>query len=185
MVGTVASLTAVVGEQGWSVEAVFIGIAGIGLTFGMWWTYFLVPQADILHVRRERSFWFGYLHMLVFAAIVATGAGLHAAAYYIEQHSELGSVATVLSVVIPLGVYILMVYVLYAVMTHTIGLFHMLLFAGTAAVLGLAVVLAASGISMANCLLVVTLAPVVTVVGYEVRGHRHAAQAIARNLNDA
>ncbi|GJF08671.1 membrane protein [Mycolicibacterium cyprinidarum] len=185
VVGAVASLAAVVGEQGWSVEAVFIGIAGIGLTFGMWWTYFLVPQADILHVRRERSFWFGYLHMLVFASIVATGAGLHAAAYYIEHHSELGSVATVVSVVIPVGAYILMVYVLYAVMTHSIGLFHQLLFAGTVAVLALAVVLAADGISMANCLLVVTLAPVVTVVGYEVRGHRHAAQAVARNLNDA
>ena len=35
--------------------------------------------------------------------------------------------------------------------------------------------LAAAGISMANCLLVVTLAPMVTVVGYETLGHRHAA----------
>jgi low temperature requirement protein LtrA len=183
VVGTVASLTAVVDEQGWSVEAVFIGVAGIGLTFGMWWTYFLVPQADILHVRRERSFWFGYLHLLVFASIVGTGAGLHAAAYYIEHHSELGSVATVLSVVIPVGVYILLVYVLYAFMTHTIPMFYLLLLAGTAAVLGLAVLLAASGISMANCLLVVTLAPVVSVLGYEVRGHRHAAQAV-RSLHE-
>jgi hypothetical protein len=42
--------------------------------------------------------------------------------------------------------------------------------------------MAAAGISMANCLLVVTLAPMVTVVGFESLGHRHAAQAIARNL---
>ena len=185
VVGTVASLSAVVGEQGWSVEAVFVGVAGTGLTFGMWWTYFVLPQADILHARRERSFWFGYLHMLVFAAIVATGAGLHAAAYYIEQHSELGSVQTVLSVVIPVGVYILMIYVLFAVMTHTVQLFHVLLLVVTAAVLGLSLLLAASGISMANCLLVVTLAPVVSVVGYELRGHRHAAAAVASNLRDA
>jgi low temperature requirement protein LtrA len=184
VVGTVATLAAVVDEQGWSVEAVFIGVAGIGLTFGMWWTYFIVPQADILHLRRERSSRFGYLHMLVFASIVATGAGLHAAAYYIQHNSQLGSVATVLSVIIPVGVYIVMVYVLYAVMTHTVPLFHVLLLAGTAAVLGLAVLLAARGISMANCLLVVTLAPVVSVVGYEVRGHRHAAQAV-RDLDAA
>ncbi|MDZ4267788.1 MAG: low temperature requirement protein A, partial [Mycobacterium sp.] len=104
----------------------------------------------------------------------------HAAAYYIEHHSELGSVATVLSVVIPVGVYIVMVYALYAVMTHTFPVLHVLLIAGVAAVLGLAVLLAANGISMANCLLVVTLAPVVSVVGYELRGHRHAAQAVAR-----
>jgi low temperature requirement protein LtrA len=185
VVGTVASLSAVVGEQGWSVEAVFVGVAGTGLTFGMWWTYFVLPQADILHARRERSFWFGYLHVLVFASIVATGAGLHAAAYYIEHHSELGSVATVLSVVIPVGVYILMIYVLFAVMTHTVQLFHVLLLAGTAVVLGLSVLLAANGISMANCLLVVTLAPVVSVVGYELLGHRHAAQAVASTLSEA
>ena len=170
VVGTVASLTAVVGEQVWSVDAVFVAVAGIGLTFGMWWTYFVLPQAEILHTRRDRSFWFGYLHIVVFAAIVATGAGLHAAAYYIEHHSSLGSVATVLSVVIPVGVYILMVYVLFAVMARTVVRLHLMLIVLTAGVLGLAVVLAAAGISMANCLLVVTLAPVVSVVGYELRG---------------
>ena len=61
--------------------------------------------------------------------------------------------------------------------------FHLLLIAMTAAVLGLAVWLAAAGISMANCLLVVTLAPMVSVVGYETLGHRHAAQAIARSVS--
>lgn len=183
VVGTVASLSAVVDEQGWSVEAVFVGIAGIGLTFGMWWTYFVFPPAEILEARRERSFWFGYLQIVVFAAIVATGAGLHAAAYYIEHHSELGSVATVLSVVIPVGVYIATIYLLYGLLVRTIDLFHVLLILGTAAVLVLAVLLAANGISMANCLLVVTLAPVVSVLGYEVSGHRRAASAVARSLD--
>ncbi|PRC48127.1 hypothetical protein C6A85_81425, partial [Mycobacterium sp. ITM-2017-0098] len=126
VVGTVASLTAVVGQQGWSVEAVFVAVAGAGLTFGMWWTYFVLPQADILHARRERSFWFGYLHLVVFASIVATGAGLHAAAYYIEHHSELSSVATVATVVIPVGVYVLTVYILYSVMARSVARLHVL-----------------------------------------------------------
>jgi hypothetical protein len=39
-------------------------------------------------------------------------------------------------------------------------------------------------VSMAVCLLVVTLAPVVTVVGFEVRGHRHAAAAFADRVAD-
>ena len=56
----------------------------------------------------------------------------------------------------------------------------MLLLALTAVVLVAAVWLADAGISMANCLLVVTLAPMVTVVGYEMLGHRHAAEAIAK-----
>ena len=183
VVGTVASLTAVVGEQGWSIEAVFVAVAGIGLTFGMWWTYFVLPQADILHARRERSFWFGYLHIVVFASIVATGAGLHAAAYYIEDHSKLSSLATVMTVVIPVGIYILAIYVLYSLMAYTVERSHVLLVVLTAAVLGLAVLLAANGISMANSLLVVTLAPVVSVVGYELVGHRHAAAAVARNTS--
>ena len=43
VVGTVASLTAVVGHQGWTMDAVLVAIAGTGLTFGMWWLYFAVP----------------------------------------------------------------------------------------------------------------------------------------------
>jgi len=182
VVGTVASVSAAVGAQGWSYDAIFVAVAGIGLTFGMWWTYFVVPQADLLHAHPERSFFFGYFHILPFGAIVATGAGLHAAAYYIEHHSKLGSVGTVLSVAVPVGGYIVSVYVLYAWLVRTMDAFHLLLIALTCAVLGLAVWLAAAGISMANCLLVVTLAPMVSVVGYETLGHRHAAEAIGRSL---
>ena len=90
VVGTVASLSAVVSAQGWSVAAVLVAVAGTGLTFGMWWVYFIVPQSQLLHARRELSFRFGYLHLVVFGAIVGTGAGLHAAAYYVEHHSKLG-----------------------------------------------------------------------------------------------
>ena len=182
VVGTVASVSAAVGAQGWSYDAIFVAVAGIGLTFGMWWTYFIVPQADLLHAHPERSFFFGYFHIVPFGAIIATGAGLHAAAYYIEHHSELGSVETVLAVAVPVAVYIVSVYVLYAWLTRTVDTFHLFLVALTCVVLAIAVWLAASGISMANCLLVVTLAPMVTVVGYETLGHRHAADAIARNL---
>ena len=185
VVGTVASLSAVVGEQGWSMAAVFVAVAGIGLTFGMWWVYFALPHADVLHARRDRSFRFGYLHIVVFAAIVATGAGLHAAAYYIEEHSDLGSVATVLSVVIPVGVFLVMVFVLSTVMLRRVAVFHAGLLLAAGVVLGLAVVLAAAGTSMANCLLVVTLAPVVWVVGEEWRGHRYTAEALAETADSA
>jgi low temperature requirement protein LtrA len=185
VVGTVASLSAVIGAQGWTFDAVFVVVAGVGLTFGMWWTYFIVPQADLLHARRERSFWFGYLPIVTLGAIVATGAGLHTAAYYIEHHSKLDSVETVLSVAVPVATYIASTYLLYGLLVRAVDTFHLLLLALTAAVLVAAVWLAAAGISMANCLLVVTLAPMVTVVGYELLGHRHAAEAIAKVLADA
>ena len=44
----------------------------------------------------------------------------------------------------------------------------------------LSVVLAAVGVSVAACLVVLALAPAVTVVGYEVLGHRHMAEALER-----
>jgi low temperature requirement protein LtrA len=184
VVGTVASLSAVVSHQGWTVDAVLVAVAGTGLTFGMWWVYFVIPGSDLLHAHRERSFSFGYLHIAVYGSIVATGAGLHVAAYYIEHHSKLGSVGTVLSVAIPVATYILSVYLLYMLLMRSWDAFHGLLIAGTAVVLVLAVVLALSGVSMAVCLLIVTLAPVVSVVGFELVGHRNAAEAIARVLRE-
>lgn len=41
-----------------------------------------------------------------------------------------------------------------------------------------AVIAALSGISMAACLVILMLAPAVTVVGYEVRGYRHQTEAL-------
>jgi low temperature requirement protein LtrA len=185
VVGTVASLSAVVSAQGWSFDAAFIVVAGVGLTFGMWWSYFAVPQAELLRAHPERSFWFGYLPIPMFGAIVATGAGLHVAAYYIEHHSKLSSAETVLAVALPVGVYILIIYLLYAAILRTLDVFHVVLLALTAVVLAVAVWLAHSGFSMANCLLVVTLAPVVSVVGYELVGHRHTERAIAECRGEA
>jgi low temperature requirement protein LtrA len=178
VVGTVASLSAVVGAQGWTMDAVLVAVAGTGLTFGMWWVYFGVPASELLHVHRERPFAYGYLHIVVFGSIVATGAGLHAAAYSIEHHTKLGSVATVLSVAIPVAVYIVSVYLLYTLLVRTWDAFHGLLLVITAVVLMGAALLAAGGVSMAACLLLVMLAPVVTVVGFELLGHRHAMEAI-------
>ncbi len=184
VVGTVASLSAVVGAQGWSVDAVLVAVAGTGLTFGMWWVYFVVPQSQLLHAHRELSFQFGYLHLVVFGAIVGTGAGLHAAAYYVEHHSKLGAVGTVLSVAIPVAVYIAAVYLLYMWLVRTWDAFHLLLAVLTAALLVAAVFLVDNGMSMANTLLIVMLAPAVTVVGYELLGYRHAKEAIANRLTD-
>jgi low temperature requirement protein LtrA len=182
VVGTVASLSAVVGGHGWTMDAVLVAVAGTGLTFGLWWVYFVVPSAQLLHAHRERSFAWGYGHIPLFGAIVATGAGLHTAAYYIEGHSELGSVATVLAVALPIAVYILVVFGLYLILLRSVDAFHLLLLAGSGAVLGVAVALAAAGVTMAVCLVVVMLAPMVTVVGFELVGHRHAENAISRQL---
>lgn len=184
VVGTVASLSAVVEGQGWTLDAAFVCIAGIGLTFGMWWIYYMLPSAEMLHARRAKSFVWGYGHMAIFGAIVATGAGLHVAAYYIEHEAYIGAVATVLTVAIPVGIYVLSIYALYTYLVEQLDLFHLWLIAGTLAVLVAAVLAAVAGIEMATCLIIVMLAPIVTVVGYEWIGHRHKAAILARSMGE-
>lgn len=182
VIGTVTVMSALVHDPdlGWSVEAAVLLAAGILLTFGLWWTYFVIPWGDILHSRRDRSVLWGYSHILVFASIAATGAGLHAAAYYIEHHSELGVVGTVLTVAIPAGGYLVVLYVLYALCVGTMDPFHLLLAAGTVAVVLLFLALGAVGLDLAWSLAVLALAPLVTVVGYEAVGHRHLEDHLER-----
>ena len=88
------------------------------------------------------------------------------------------------SVVIPVAAYVALVYALYSLMVRTWDRFHVLLVALTGLVLVAAVGAAAAGVPMAVCLLIATLAPVVSVVGFESVGHRHAAEAIAASVSD-
>jgi len=183
IIGTVAALNAVVhGEAGWSLDAALLALAGVGLTLGCWWMYFAVPWSEPLTRHRERpvAFAFGYGHLVIFAALAAIGAGLHVAALTLEHEATIGATATVLSVAIPIAVYSAMFYGLYAVLMRTLDPLHIGLLAGTAAILVLSVVLAALGVSVALCLVVMVLAPATTVVGYETVGHRHVTNALER-----
>jgi low temperature requirement protein LtrA len=181
ILGTVAAINAVVhGDEGWTVDAAVVAIAGIGLIFATWWTYFAIPWADVLVLHRERSFVWGYGHIVLFGSLAAIGAGLHVAAYYLEHETTLGVTGTVLATAIPVAVYTLVLYGLYASFTRHADPFHLSLLAGTAAVLALSVALAALGAGVAISLVVLMFAPVVTVLGYETLGHRHVADALAR-----
>ncbi len=163
VIGTVASLGAVVESQGWTLDAVLVAVAGTGLTFGLWWMYFTVPAAEVLHVHRERLFPWGYGHMLIFGSIAATGPGLHVAAYYIGDEAHIGATATVLTVAVPVAVYVLTLFALYTFLVRAVDPFHLTLLAGTAALLVLPVILATIGAPMAVCLVVLMLAPLVPV----------------------
>ena len=182
ILGTVAAMSVHVHDPaiGWTMDAVIVLAAGVGLTFGMWWIYFAIPWADILHHHRERSFFWGYGHILIFAAIAGTGAGLHVAQYLLEGHSQLGTTGAVLTVVVPVAVFIGMLYLMYAVSMRAADPFHLTLLAGSAAVLVAAVVLADRGLSLAWSLVVAALAPVVTIVGYEAIGHRHMQDHLSK-----
>jgi low temperature requirement protein LtrA len=179
--GTVASLNVLVhGPEGWSVDAVLLTVAGVGLAFGCWWMYFAVPWADPLVRHRERAFPFGYGHLVIFASLAATGAGVRVAALQLGDKVEIGATATVLTVAVPLAIFVGVFYLLYWALMHARDPFHLALLTATALLIGLSIGLAAAGLNIAVCLVVLTLAPAVTVVGYETLGHRHMAEALDR-----
>jgi low temperature requirement protein LtrA len=182
VIGTVAAMSAFVHdpELGWTKDAIVVLSAGVVLTFGMWWTYFAIPWADLLHHHRERSFFWGYGHMVIFGSIAATGAGLHVVQYYLEHHTVLGATGTLLAVAVPVAVYTVTIYVMYAVSMRAADPFHLALLAGTAIVLALAVLLVSGGLSLSLGLVLVALAPLVTVVGYETVGHKHVLDHLER-----
>ena len=176
ILGTTTAIEAVVSEQGWSAEAAIIALAGVSLAVGLWWCYFTVPFAEALQRSNIGSMAFGFGHMILYAAIAATGTGLHAAAYLLEHHSELDTPQTVLTMAIPVGLFVAVLFGLFHVMFPGRDHLHYWLLAGTLAVLLAAWLLAVGGASMTVSLAVLMLAPWVTVVGYELRGHRHLAE---------
>jgi low temperature requirement protein LtrA len=178
ILGTTTAIEAVVAEHGWSAEAAAIALAGVSLAVGLWWCYFTVPYGEALRGSNAKSMIFGFGHVLLYAAIAATGAGLHAAAYLLEDRSELDAAQTVLTMAVPVGLFAVVLFVLFHVMFPGRDALHYWLLAGTLVVLVAAWALAAGGASMSAALGVLMLAPWVTVVGFELRGHRHLAEVV-------
>lgn len=71
MVAAANAMGGVLSTQGWSVSFIVLSFSIVSLIVGLWWTYFLVLFAQVLHLRRERAFLWGYGHALVFVALAA------------------------------------------------------------------------------------------------------------------
>jgi low temperature requirement protein LtrA len=185
LAGAMAAIAAAVKHGGWNLDTALVTLAGAGLTFGLWWMYFLTPSAEILHVHRWKGFGWGYGHMIIFAAIAATGAGLRVTAAYIAGKAAIAPLTVVLSVAAPLAIYIAAVYGLYSWLVQEAPPFKIGLLTATAGVLALAVALSMAGVSPTRCLLVLTAAPAVTIIGYGLLGRRLGEAALARVLAGA
>jgi low temperature requirement protein LtrA len=158
----------VIDHEGWTSDVAAVGVAGVGLCFAVWWTYFQYPVGDALHEQRSKGFRWGYGHLFVYASIAAMGSGLHVAAYALEDHAALGTTGVVLTLAVPIAVYCVAMVVLVAYMlgasAASWGLFSVKI-----GVITLGVVLAASGVALPICLLVLACAPVISVVVEEIR----------------
>ena len=85
---------------------VAVGIASLIIIFGLWWLYFLQPTGDGLKAHRGGSFFWGYSHYFIFAALGALGAGLGVVAKSAGGHSSVSPALAVASVSIPVAIYL-------------------------------------------------------------------------------
>jgi len=172
LIGAIETLRAIVSNHGWSVDAALVGFGGTALAFGMWWIYFILPAGRALHLQRHRSFFFGYGHIPIFAAIAATGAGLHVAAYYIDHEAHISAALAVASIAVPVAIFKASLTAMFSVMI-CVDRTVIAVAAGVLAALAGSVGLAAAGVSVPVCLLVIVLALGVSIVIDEKRGtHR-------------
>ncbi|AYF98849.1 low temperature requirement protein A [Protaetiibacter intestinalis] len=179
VLGTATTISAIVQESGWTADAAIVGFAGTALAFALWWMYFMLPSGVLLARFPRRGFVWGYGHIVLFGALVATGAGLDVAALTTEGESHLTSVAVALAVAVPTWVLLTAFFALYSLLIGTFDPFHLLLYLGALVMLAAAVGVAAVGLPLAVWLSFVVLAPVVVIVGYETVGYRHQAERLA------
>ena len=179
LIGAIETLRAIVANHGWSVDAALVGFGGTALAFGMWWIYFMLPAGRALHLRRHRSYLFGYGHIPIFAAIAATGAGLHVAAYFIDHEAHISAAVAVASIAVPVALFKLSLTWLYSVMVgadRTIITVAACVLAALAGSVGLA----AAGASVPVCLLVIVMALGASIVIDERRGAERLHRALGR-----
>ena len=179
LIGAIETLRAIVANHGWSLDAALVGFGGTALAFGMWWIYFMLPAGRALHLRRNRSYLFGYGHIPIFAAIAATGAGLHVAAYFIDHEAHVSAAIAVASIAVPVALFKLSLTWLYSVM---VGADRTIITVAVCVLVALAgaVGLAAAGASVPMCLLMIVLALGVSIVIDERGGSERLQRALEK-----
>lgn len=180
--GTITEIGAVHEKQGWSLETGLVALGGVALALGLWWVYFTMPSGDVLAQHRERSFVWGYGHIVLFGALAASGAGLHVAAFVIRGEASIGPTAAALTLAAPVAIFTLFLFVLYSMLLGELDSFHLLLLLISLLVLAAAVAAVAAGASLGVGTLITACSMLAVVVGYETVGHRHQQRALRRAL---
>lgn len=192
VLGTLAAARVLTDTEGWSLASIMVIGLGVVLTFGLWWSYFLVPSAEILSVRRSKAFVWGYGHFFVFGSIAAVGAGLHVIGYGYDDHYQVSTFVAIASIAIPVIAFMLSLYLLHS---WLVSAFAKNAWLQTSALVlpALAMVIAAADAPLWACLLLVALSPVMVVLSFELGAwrtldaqlHRAVTSAKAMPLVDA
>jgi low temperature requirement protein LtrA len=178
VVGTVASAGAAEAGVSWTWEPIVLIITGLLLVFGIWWIYFAIPWSEAVSSRPQRRFIFSYGHILILGSIAATGAALQIAGYNLEgtsEHVSAAVVATVLAAAV--GIYVASLYAVHALVSGTHEWANLMLLALTGLIVVGGVSLVTAGLDLPWGLLIISTAPLVTVMG--LRGSTRGSEAVS------
>jgi low temperature requirement protein LtrA len=101
-------------QQGLSGQLVLVAAGGLLLLFGLWWMYFLKPAGLGLERQRRYSFWWGYGHYLIFAALAALGAGIEVNVAALSRHGSVAAAVLAAAAAGPVAVFVVTVWALHA-----------------------------------------------------------------------
>jgi len=97
-------------NTGVSGELVVIASCALVLLFALWWLYFLEPAGEGLSTQRSWSYYWGYGHYGVFAALAALGAGLEVAVEYTGHHLEVSPTVVSFGVAVPVSLFLVLLW---------------------------------------------------------------------------
>lgn len=92
---------------------VTVGVAGLVILVGLWWVYFLQPAGEGLTRRRSWSFYWGYGHYFLFAAVAAVGAGLEVAVEVTGHHTAVEPELAGYVVAVPVALTLALIWILH------------------------------------------------------------------------
>jgi low temperature requirement protein LtrA len=100
------AIQGVLDAGGISGDLVAVIVGSLLIVYSMWWIYFDRPEEHLLDSSATAIAW-SYLHLPIFAAVAAVGAGLVVAIEETSGHGHLGWVAVGTAVGTPIVVYLL------------------------------------------------------------------------------
>ena len=131
---------------GLSVPLITVAAGGLLLVLAMWWAYFKHDASQEPSELRQAFIW-GYGHYFVFAAVAATGAGLHVAADLTHEEAAVGTVTASLAVAVPVVIYLVATWLVNS--SGRAGAVIRPVLIGCAAVLAVAVVVGPVSVPLA------------------------------------
>ncbi len=156
--GVSASLAA----SGLTPQLIVIAVSGLVILFGLWWIYFAEPIGNGLARHRNWSFYWGYGHYPLLAAIAAIGSGLEVAVLAIGHHGEVPDEVIAVAVAAPVGIVLALIWALHRPLVDNGGVPAWILL--PAAALSLAVPLATAWLAVTGVVAAVALIVLATVV---------------------